>query len=72
MTIGNRLRIFRKELNLSAKDMSALAGVALRTYGGYERDEITISPKLIMFLFSDYRILCNNSTAYNVNDKCTK
>ncbi|MGN0193140.1 MAG: helix-turn-helix domain-containing protein [Candidatus Gastranaerophilaceae bacterium] len=56
MTIGNRLRIFRKELNLSAKDMSALAGVALRTYGGYERDEITISPKLIMFLFSDYKL----------------
>lgn len=56
MSIGTRLKEIRNFLNISAKEMAEHVGVSLRTYGGYERDEITLSHKLIMFLFDNYNL----------------
>lgn len=59
MTIGERIKNLRKNLNITAKDFASILQIPLRTIGSYERDEAQPSPKFFNALIDIYHININ-------------
>ncbi len=59
MTIGERIKNLRKNLNITAKDFANILQIPLRTIGSYERNEAQPSPKFFSALIDMYHININ-------------
>ena len=59
MTIGERIKNLRKNLNITAKDFANILQIPLRTIGSYERNEAQPSPKFFSALIDIYHININ-------------
>lgn len=59
MTLGERIKNLRKNLNITAKDFATILQIPLRTIGSYERDEAQPSPKFFNALIDIYHININ-------------
>ena len=59
MTIGERIKNLRKNLNVTAKDFADVLQIPLRTIGSYERNEAQPSPKFFNALIDIYHVNIN-------------
>ena len=55
-TIGQRLKAWRKEKNLTLTDISAKTGLSTGGLSAYKRDEKLIGSKTLLALWSEYNI----------------
>lgn len=55
-TIGQRLKAWRKENNLTMTEISAKTGLSTGGLSAYERDEKQIGSKTLLALWSEYNI----------------
>ncbi len=59
MSIGERIKILRQNLNMTVKDMSDVIGVPVRTIGAYERDENPPNEKFLTLLLEKFNVNIN-------------
>ncbi len=59
MTVGNRLKILRHNLNLTAKNLADLLDIPIRTIGGYERNENPPGEKFLIKLIEKFNVNVN-------------
>ena len=59
MNIGDRLKLLRKCLNLSAKEMADSLNIPVRTIGGYERGENPPNEKFLTQLILVHNVNIN-------------
>ena len=55
-TVGQRLKAWRKEKNLTLTDISSKTGLSTGGLSAYERDEKLIGSKTLLALWSEYNI----------------
>lgn len=55
-TVGQRLKAWRKENNLTMTDISAKTGLSTGGLSAYERDEKLIGSKTLLALWNEYNI----------------
>jgi len=59
MSVGQRLKIIRRDKNITAKDFAGILNIPVRTLGGYERDENPPNEKFLTLLLEKFNININ-------------
>lgn len=56
MTIGNRLRVLRKEANFTQQELCDLISIKQATYSKYERDQRSINVHVLIAVCEIYNV----------------